>query len=72
VAATLNRERGSSFTGHPVDRIDYAIVVDRTRQRLAAAAHVSQALPTSVLWRRLELPGDREHLRLLRAAPTAG
>jgi LmbE family N-acetylglucosaminyl deacetylase len=66
VAETLNAERGTTFTGRPADEIDYMIDVDRTRQRTAAAAHASQALPTSVLWRRLELLGNREYLRLLR------
>jgi hypothetical protein len=39
--------------------------VTRTRQVTASSAHVSQAIPTSVLWRRLELLGDVEHLRWL-------
>jgi LmbE family N-acetylglucosaminyl deacetylase len=68
VAATLNAERGTGFRGRGPDEIDYVIEVDRTRQRIAAAAHASQALPTSVLWRRLELLGDLEYLRLLRPA----
>jgi hypothetical protein len=41
------------------------VTVDRTRQRLASHAHKSQALPSSVLWRRLELLGDTESLRWL-------
>lgn len=64
VAETLNAERGSSFVGH--DDVDYVVRVPRGRQRAAAAAHASQALPTSILWRRLELLGDVEHLRCLR------
>lgn len=67
VAVTLNAERGTRFTGHAPRQIDYVIAVDRTRQRVAAAAHASQALPTSVLWRRLELLADREYLRLVRS-----
>jgi hypothetical protein len=39
--------------------------VDRSTQRRAAAEHASQVAPTSVLWRRLELLGDHEHLRWL-------
>jgi LmbE family N-acetylglucosaminyl deacetylase len=66
VAMTLNAETGASFTGHPPEEVDVVVPVDRTRQRAAIACHPSQALPTSVLWRRLELLGDEEHLRLLR------
>lgn len=32
----------------------------------AVACHPSQAVPGSVLWRRLEIQGDREYLRRLR------
>jgi LmbE family N-acetylglucosaminyl deacetylase len=71
VAETLNAERGTSFTGRLPDELACVIEVDRARQRIAAAAHASQALPTSVLWRRLELLGDREHLRLLRPTSPA-
>jgi hypothetical protein len=39
--------------------------VHRERQLQAVRAHPSQAVPGSVLWRRLELLGDREHLRWL-------
>lgn len=66
VAAQLNEELGASFIGHPDQDIDLRVIVDRTRQRLASRAHTSQALPTSVLWRRLELLGDTESLRWLR------
>ena len=65
VAAQLNREFGTRFVAHPADAIDIDLPVDRTRQLAASAAHVSQAVPTSVLWRRLELLGDAEHLRWL-------
>jgi len=64
VAAALNIE-GASFTGHAERDIDVVVQVDRTRQRIAIAAHASQAVAGSVLWRRLELLGDLEHLRLL-------
>jgi N-acetylglucosamine malate deacetylase 2 len=67
VAATLNAERGTAFTGHAPADIDLVVPVDRARQRAAIAAHASQAVPTSVLWRRLELLGGTEHLRRLRA-----
>ena len=66
VADALNAERGTTFTGHGPDDVDLVVPVDRGRQLTAAAAHASQALPTSVLWRRLELLGECEHLRLLR------
>jgi LmbE family N-acetylglucosaminyl deacetylase len=66
VAVQLNHELGSGFIGHRDQDIDLRVNVDRTRQRLASRAHVSQALPSSVLWRRLELLGDTESLRWLR------
>jgi len=66
VAAQLNKELGSSFIGHRNEDIDVRLTVDRVRQRVASRAHVSQALPSSVLWRRLELLGDTESLRWLR------
>ena len=66
VAAQLNQEVGTSFTGHRDEDIDVRVTVDRARQRLASQAHASQALPGSVLWRRLELLGDTESLRWLR------
>lgn len=68
VAATLNAEFGASFAGH--SDLDLTIRVDRDRQRTAVDAHASQAVPGSVLWRRLELLGDDEHLRWL-SGPTS-
>jgi LmbE family N-acetylglucosaminyl deacetylase len=65
VAAQLNQELGAGFVGHRDQDIDLRVSVDRTRQRLASLAHKSQALPSSVLWRRLELLGDTESLRWL-------
>jgi N-acetylglucosamine malate deacetylase 2 len=65
VADRLNRELGTGFVGHDAADIDIELTVDRARQTAACAAHVSQAIPTSVLWRRLELLGDIEHLRWL-------
>jgi LmbE family N-acetylglucosaminyl deacetylase/uncharacterized OsmC-like protein len=70
VAAQLNREQGTSFTGHSAGDVDLLVTVDRARQRVACLAHESQALPASVLWRRLELLGDTESLRWLR--PSGG
>ena len=42
------------------------MTLDRTRQFAAVACHPSQAVPGSLLWRRLELLGDIEYLRWLR------
>ena len=72
VAAQLNQELGASFTGHRDEDIDLRVSVERARQRRASLAHVSQALPSSVLWRRLELLGDTESLRWLRPGALAG
>lgn len=66
VADQLMEEFGVPFAGHDDAEIDLVLPVTRDRQRVASLAHASQAIPTSVLWRRLELLGDREHLRLLR------
>jgi len=71
VAIQLNLEFGTGFVGHPATAIDINLPVDRARQLAASAAHVSQAVPTSVLWRRLELLGDVEQLRWLHR-PDAG
>ncbi len=70
VAERLNTElagSGSSrFRGRPPQEIHLEIVVDRAHQVTASHAHHTQAVPTSPLWRRLELLGDTEHLRWLR------
>jgi LmbE family N-acetylglucosaminyl deacetylase len=66
VAARLNRELDASFIGHPEEEIDLRATVDRSRQLLSSHVHESQALHTTVLWRRLELLGDSESLRWLR------
>src|SRR5659263_451899 len=58
--------RGTAFTGHPTDAVDYIIPVDRAVQLAAIAAHASQAVPASVLWQRLARLGSVEHLRWLR------
>ncbi len=65
VSRRLNEEFGAGFAGYADDDLDIVLEVDRTRQRRAIAAHASQAVPGSVLWRRLELLGDREYLRRL-------
>jgi LmbE family N-acetylglucosaminyl deacetylase len=67
VAAQLNEESGgSAFSGHAPEQIDLRIAVDRAHQISASRAHHTQAVPSSPLWRRLELLGDTEHLRWLR------
>lgn len=65
VATTLREEFHAPFTGHTAEEVDVVVHVDRERQGRAVACHASQAVPGSVLWRRLELLGDREHLRWL-------
>jgi len=71
VAEALNTEFGTHFTGRQPSEIHLTVRVARTRQRRAAHAHPSQALPTSALWRRLELLGDAERLRWLRNPASA-
>ncbi len=65
VADQLRAETGQPFAGQPPDRLDISLPVDRSAQRRAAAEHASQISPASVLWRRLALLGDYEHLRWL-------
>lgn len=65
VAEALNREHHTSFIGHSLADIDLVVPVDRRRQYEAVGHHTSQALPTSVLWHRLELSGPHEYLRWL-------
>jgi N-acetylglucosamine malate deacetylase 2 len=65
VAGRLRAETGQSFAGQPPGRLDLCVRVDRARQRRAALAHASQVSPAAVIWRRLQLQGDREHLRWL-------
>jgi N-acetylglucosamine malate deacetylase 2 len=67
VAAALNAEFGTAFAGRPPEPIDLAITVDRAAQLKAIACHASQCADNPVLWRRLELLGDTEHLRFLRS-----
>lgn len=66
LCATLADEGHVGFVGRPVAEIDLTPRIDRTAQRAAADSHPSQAVPASVLWRRLELQGDTEHLVRLR------
>lgn len=74
VAAALNAEFGTAFIGRRPHELDATITVDRARQRAAIMQHASQATDNAVLWRRLELLGDKEALRFLigRARQPAG
>jgi len=65
VANVLNAEFGTSFVGRASDAIDSAVDVDRCRQLDAIACHAGQSMDNPVLWRRLQLLGDTEHLLLL-------
>ena len=66
ICETLADEGFTGFLGRPMSEVDLILTVDRTAQRAAVDCHPSQAVPGSVLWRRLELQGDTEHLRWLR------
>lgn len=72
VALRLREETGAPFLGRDPDDIDLVVTVDRARQHEAITCHASQALPTSVLWRRLELLGDQEYLHWLRRPTPPG
>ena len=65
VAVELTAETGQDFAGRPPGMIDMCVRVSRKRQRRAALQHASQISPTAVLWRRLQLQGECEHLRWL-------
>jgi LmbE family N-acetylglucosaminyl deacetylase len=65
VAVQLRAETGQGFTGQPDAMIDLCVRVGRGRQRRAALLHASQVSPSAVLWRRLQLQGECEHLRWL-------
>jgi LmbE family N-acetylglucosaminyl deacetylase len=65
VASQLNAAYGTAFVGRSETELDVVLRVDRTIQKRAIAKHQSQATDNPVLWRRLELLGDREWLRWL-------
>jgi len=66
VATTLSQEFGATFVGHDEADVDIVVGVRRDEQLVAIGRHPSQAIPTSVVWRRLELQQGYEHLRWLR------
>jgi N-acetylglucosamine malate deacetylase 2 len=66
VAQALNAEFATTFVGRSPDDIHLSAAVDRSVQLKAIACHLSQRTDNPVLWRRLELLGDVEHLRYLR------
>jgi len=72
VADRLNDELGTAFAGREPAEIDLVVAVDRKTQRRAIACHLSQSADNPVLWRRLELLGDREALRWLRRPEPPG
>jgi LmbE family N-acetylglucosaminyl deacetylase len=65
VAETLHSQLKAEFHGRSRLEIDFDIPVDRNRQQEAVKCHPSQAVPSSALWDRLDLLGDREYLRWL-------
>ena len=65
VADQLHHEFGVTFVGRAPEEWDFAVPVDRTRQRRAIAQHASQSPENPVLRRRLQLQGDREVFRWL-------
>jgi N-acetylglucosamine malate deacetylase 2 len=70
VAESLNTQFGTTFVGRRAGDIDISIRVDRSVQLEAIGCHKSQSSDNPVLWRRLELLGDLEHLRYLRRRTT--
>ena len=72
VADRLRTETGQPFAGRPPGDVDMCVRVDRARHRSAALLHATQISPAAVLWRRLQLQGDCEHLRWLQPAAAGG
>ncbi len=67
VALTLNSELGTRFCGRSPEKPTSVLSVDRAVQQKAIACHVSQCTSNPVLWRRLQLQGEREYLVPLRS-----
>jgi LmbE family N-acetylglucosaminyl deacetylase len=72
VAQVLGAELGAHFAGRDDEDVDMVVLVDREAQRRAIACHASQCTDNPVLWRRLQLTGDRELLRWLRRPGAVG
>jgi len=72
VTEHLNREFGTGFVGRTPEDLDLTMHVDRDVQRQAIRHHQSQSNDNPVLWRRLALLGDTEHLRYLNRPSTGG
>jgi N-acetylglucosamine malate deacetylase 2 len=72
IASQLRAETGAPFAGRPASEVDLCVRVDRARQRRAALLHASQISPGAVLWRRLQIQGDCEHLRWIEPGDSAG
>lgn len=70
-ATALNAEFGATFAGRAVEDMTARLTVDRRCQLRAIARHASQSTENPVLWRRLELLGDTEWLRVLHVASRA-
>ncbi len=71
VAERLNAELGTAFAGRNPWHLDISVQVPREVHRRAIDHHRSQAIDNAVLWRRLELLGDNEYLRLLHPHPAS-
>ena len=65
VVDTMASEGMTGFISHPQTASTMTVTVDRAAQLSAVHEHSSQAVPGSPLWRRLELQGDHEVIRLL-------
>lgn len=66
IAQHLAEEFGGAFAGRAVDELEPPIEVDRRRQIEAIRCHQSQSSDNPVVWRRLELQGNREWVIRLR------
>ncbi|MDP3968053.1 MAG: hypothetical protein Q8Q02_07205 [Nocardioides sp.] len=66
VAQRLRAEYAAPFDGYAEHEIDVVVSIERSLQLKAVGCHPSQAVAGSVLWRRIELLEDKEHLRWLR------
>ncbi|MGA8116190.1 MAG: PIG-L family deacetylase [Actinocatenispora sp.] len=65
IADQLNAEFGTALIGTAPEEVDHVLPVSRALQRQAISCHQSQSTDNPLLYRRLELLGESEHLRLL-------